>query len=202
MVQRQTDRAFLAWAHRQRGMCAHPACGNAWEELHHYGDDGGMGRRPNDYEVVRLCRSCHVHHGRKRRSLVLSGQIDILEAWQEDTITLLRGWLDAGGRAPGRCGGCDHDSPHGCTARLPHCEPTATCAVEELSAWLVDEAPDLPPDAQRVWLIEWAGRRAANIVAFLAEPMREILRDAVSAGNTALERVARRALRDGGIDDE
>lgn len=82
-----------------------------------------------------------------------------------------------------RCAGCDCHSAnqhkeredefkrHECSARYPHVEPPADCALEELNLWLVENA--LPEDA-RDWLLEWANRRAANVIEFLAEPMAEI----------------------------
>lgn len=86
-----------------------------------------------------------------------------------------------------RCGDCPHcttepcgrlDAPGypvvhqwRCRARFPHVEPPADCALEELNLWLAEQA--LPEDA-RDWLLAWANRRAANVIEFLAEPMKEI----------------------------
>lgn len=201
MTARQTDREFLAWCHRQGGVCADPSCSSPWSELHHYGSDGGMGRRPNDYEVVRLCRACHDAHGRKRRALLRAGDYERLAAWQEDTLELMRGWIASGGRTPGRCGGCAYNAKGGCLAHHPHAEPTEMCAVEELMEWLAEDAPEMAVDAQRDWLVDWAARRYGNVVWYLAEPIRGIARGDLTAP-PATVRECRSALRAGGMDDD
>jgi len=45
------------------------------------------------------------------------------------------------------------------------------CALEELNAFMAQWAI---PESERQWLLEWANRRAANVIEFLEAPMREI----------------------------
>ncbi len=149
--------AFLAFVHRIRagGPCV--ACGRApWTELHHCGDDGGVGMRPSDAIVVRLCRGCHAspYAGRKLRALLREGQYELAVAYLRDACASLEAWAAdleerlAAHRADG-------------------------CAREELVSWLA-EYDGRDPAAAEAWLLAWATRRRANAREGALEALAEI----------------------------
>jgi len=144
--------AFMKFCHeRMRGaMCC--TCGEKpWVQLHHWGDDGGMGLKPTDLKLARVCRKCHDKYGYKERALMsprcglgLETARLILSNFRRDAIKLLEAYVqylegDEGQR---------HDD----------------CSVDELNEWLATEAHSVGPDKQRNWLLAWADRRAAEIV--------------------------------------
>jgi hypothetical protein len=165
--------------------------------LHHFGDDGGGSMKPSDNEVARVCTECHMKNDLKRRGLLKSALDEVLEAYQNDALKLNKAYLEEiegekrRSLPASRCQGCRSCGSDGlCAARLEHVEPEADCALEELNLWLATEAPGIGPDEQRDWLLSWSNRRSANVIGFLAEPMREIA--ATATGSAAF--VARRAL--------
>lgn len=201
--------SFLRFCHG--AMKPAPCClcrERPWVALHHFGDDGGGAMKPSDNEVARLCTECHIANDLKRRALVRSRGPDVLEAFQNDALKLNRAyleWLEGEKRKAlpaSRCHACRSCGlDGGCQARLEHVEPEADCALEELNLWLATEAAGLGPDEQRDWLLAWSNRRSANVIGFLAEPMREIA--ATATGSVAF--VARRALRTAcleGVEDD
>jgi hypothetical protein len=84
---------FLNFCHQHhQGLCV--LCGkNRWQDLHHFGNDGGMGMKPNDLEVARLCKYCHEKFGHKRMSLVKRNQTEVLLAFERDAGVLARAWI-------------------------------------------------------------------------------------------------------------
>lgn len=89
------SKAFLRFAHQAGGRCC--VCGGTWQELHHFGGDGGMALKPSDNEVARLCRKCHRENDFKRRALERRDQkngTQILEAMQADALQLNRAWIE------------------------------------------------------------------------------------------------------------
>jgi len=191
--------AFLRFCHEQ--MKPAPCClcaSRPWVALHHFGDDGGCSLKPSDNEVARVCTECHMATDAKRRGLLRSGRVDVLEAYQNDALKLNRAyvqWLEGEKRRAlpaSRCHGCRSCGSDGqCLARLEHVEPGADCALEELNLWLATEAPGIGPDEQRDWLLSWSNRRSANVIGFLAEPMQEI----ATTGSDGDRFVAWRALK-------
>jgi hypothetical protein len=63
---------------------------------------------------------------------------------------------------------------HYCSASVPHVEPEPGCALEELNAWLLEDAPGLDPMAQRDWLVAWSARRNRNVIDAWAKVLGEI----------------------------
>ena len=190
---------FLRFCHDVMKPAPCCLCGDRpWEALHHFGDDGGGSLKPSDNEVARLCRECHIANDLKRRGLLKSGKIDTLESFQNDALKLDRAYMEhledtkLGKLPAARCDGCRHYSCDGCDAQYRHAEPPSDCALEELALWLVSEGPGLGPDEQRDWLLSWSNRRSANVIDFLAEPMRQIATD---SEDESARFVARRALR-------
>jgi len=85
---------FLNFCHvfMQPAECC--VCGNRpWEDLHHFGDDGGMGMKPSDLEVARLCPACHEKYPNKRRSLEKNHK-EILAKMDRDAGVLARAWIE------------------------------------------------------------------------------------------------------------
>ena len=83
-----------------------------------------------------------------------------------------------------RCSGCRYRVKPAlrCGARFDHIEPDDSCAMDELNAWLVEEAPELSMDEQRAWLVKWANRRAVDVIKFMIDPMKEIASRAIDRG--------------------
>ena len=92
------SKSFLSFCHSE--MKHEPCClcdERQWKELHHFGADGGMGMKPNDLEVARLCQDCHMDHGGKKRSLIKSmnpTDLILLVAFQDDALVLNRAWIE------------------------------------------------------------------------------------------------------------
>jgi Zn-finger protein len=66
------SKAFLRFCHEMGGACA--LCGGPFEQLHHFGNDGGRSMKPSDNEVVRLCERCHSKTDFKALSLWKNGK--------------------------------------------------------------------------------------------------------------------------------
>ena len=191
--------AFLSYCHEE--MRPEPCClcgERPWDQLHHFGDDGGQGMKPSDNEVARVCYECHPKFDLKRRGLLKSGYHEVLMAFEKDALALNRAYIEfledkkLGTLPASRCQACDHACHGGgCDARYIHVEPPADCALDELNLWLATEGPGLGPDEQRDWLLKWANRRAANVIGFFEETMREI---ATGGAPESAAFVARRAL--------
>ena len=106
-----------------------------------------------------------------------------------------------------RCSGCSYRRKPGlvCGARLPHVEPSDDCALDELNAWLLEDAPELALSDQRRWLVQWANLRSADVIKILTEPIATMLALAgdghaphhaeYEAQLTEIARVGRAALR-------
>ncbi len=197
------SKRLLRFCHDEMKPALCCVCGDApWTMLHHFGDDGGMSMKPSDNEVARVCVKCHGRYDLKRHALIRKQSFEyfsVLESFQNDALKLNRAYMEmlegAKGMSlpPDRCFECDYSEGNAaCLARVPHAEPPNDCALDELNMWLATEGPGLGPDEQRDYLLGWANRRAANVIGFLVEPMREI------AGKTDQDSarfVARRALK-------
>jgi hypothetical protein len=86
------SKAFLKFCHELGGRCA--LCGRQFEELHHFGNDGGKGLKPSDSQIVRLCRPCHMGNDFKERSLLRSGKFEELISFQRDALELNRAYIE------------------------------------------------------------------------------------------------------------
>jgi len=205
--------AFIHFCHEHMKPAPCCLCGvRPWVALHHFGDDGGWALKPSDNEVARVCVECHMRYDLKRRGLSRS-KLEILEAYQNDALKLNRAYLEylevekRGALPLSRCDGCDYlDEDGKCRAKRSHCEPPAACALDELNLWLVTECTGLAPDEQREWLLSWANRRSANVIGFLAEPMREIARVTIAQGNhrdvcLSMRYTAEQALKTAHLED-
>ena len=93
------SKAFLEWAKRLGGECC--ICGYPTAvDLHHYGDDGGMGLKPSDYWVCRVCRKCHREvQGKRMHHMVRVGRLGHYCYMLKDNLTLLEGWVVKVGEA-------------------------------------------------------------------------------------------------------
>ena len=99
---RKRDRDFLRWAKTQHAPCC--ICGDApGNELHHWGR-GGMSYKSDDYEVCRVCRTCHMLAQGMRRHLTpdnarYPARAEHYARWAdmlEDSHKLLVGWICRG----------------------------------------------------------------------------------------------------------
>ena len=171
-------------------------------ELHHYGEKG-TGQRANDHLVGRVCLACHRKiQGKRRIAFIREDQLEILEALETDNIQILSLWaqrLEAMKRPAERCyrcSVCDYHTGDGCLAQLAHAEPPSDCAREEALAMALDVNPD-DPQGFVDWAIAWANKRNANVLADLADALREISGNSVSAGDARF--VAEVALKRAGL---
>jgi len=135
--------------------------------------------KPSDYQVARLCKTCADLYEVKRRALVRDQRFEILAVFQQDALELHEGWLRrleeaSKAKVAARCAACKHLEDGECCAVYGHTEPPNDCALDELVEHLAGGMLDEPVEAQQ-WLVEWANRRAANVVGFLVEPMLEIV---------------------------
>lgn len=86
--------AFLKFCH-ELPLVSCCLCGaRPASELHHFGDDGSMGRKASDNEVARVCSRCHRDTPHKRRALIKNGYMDILERFQNDALKLNRLYME------------------------------------------------------------------------------------------------------------
>jgi hypothetical protein len=87
---------FLKFCHESVPMtsCCLPGCSRPWSELHHWGDDGGLGMKPSDNEVARTCLQCHRDTPYKKRALIKGGYLEILIAFMADALRLNRLYLE------------------------------------------------------------------------------------------------------------
>ena len=153
------SKEFMAFVHdtRRGGRCI--ACDDRpWIQLHHFGDDGGVGLKPSDYVLVRLCKSCHHDPptGRKLRAMRKAGDHDLAADYLRDAIQSLQMWT-------------------------AHLESQVVeykengCARDELVEWLTDyDGLDL--EAAEKWLLAWAHRRHLNALNGMAESLSEVLK--------------------------
>lgn len=205
------SRDLFRFVHQDmRGLCC--VCRKSpWEELHHFGDDGGMGLKPSDNEIARLCRACHREHDFKRRALARRDEKNgthVLEAMQADALEINRVYLERlerlGGGFP-RCATCEFSERDSCSARLPHVEPAEGCAMDELAEWLLEREGDLDVKQRAEWLREWSGRRSADALRFLSSVLQAVASRQEGKGVDAESRIlamkliARRALAVQGI---
>lgn len=153
------SKEFLAFVHaaRRGGRCI--ACDDhPWTELHHCGDDGGVGLKPSDYMVVRLCEKCHHDPmlGRKLRAIRRADDHDLAADYLRDAVQSLMMWAA-------------HVESH-----LVEYQDKG-CARDELVEWLTDyDGQDL--EAAEKWLLAWSHRRHLNALAGMSESLSEILK--------------------------
>lgn len=91
------SREFMAFLHERRDLvgesCA--VCMNEyWSQLHHFGDDGGMGMKPSDLYVVRVCKECADRYEVKGRALRLSGKWELLSIFLDDSMHNVETYLE------------------------------------------------------------------------------------------------------------
>lgn len=139
------DKEFMRFCHERMGGSCCICLEQPFYHLHHFGDDGGMGLKPNDYEVARVCAQCHLKHGLKKRALLVSVEPEKLEtllSFMGDALKLNRAWIE----------------------HLKNGLPVAVagCALEDLNQFLLRHA-DLGLIDKRDWFIRWADRRAADL---------------------------------------
>lgn len=158
--------------------------------------------KPSDHEIARMCHNCALVWELKSRALKKSSEYhEILIAMQEDALKIARAWaghLESIKKLPARCVSCDSCHEGKCSAKLPHVEPPAGCALDELNMWLMTGATEMRPEESSEWLMLWANRRCANIIECLLEPMRRI---ANKSSDKHSQAVALKALRELGIYD-
>jgi len=153
------DKDFLAFVHtaRRDGLCV--ACeSRPWSQLHHCGSDGGVGLKPSDYLVARICGECHrtAPYNLKLRSLLKAHHEGLAATYLSDAADSLSLW-----------------SAH-LESRLAEFEANG-CARDELVTWLMDyDATDLA--GAEAWLLAWAHRRHANALEGLCEALGEVTR--------------------------
>jgi len=205
------SRDFMRFAH---GTKPHPCCvckKKPFTQLHHFGDDGGMGMKPSDYQVARLCKSCADRWEIKRRALIKNGYYEILSMFQKDALELHEGWLRvvedaAANNLSSRCGSCAYCDSGSCCAVLDHVEPDASCALDELSEAMAGGDIDFPwmnPIEARDWMIEWSNRRSANVIGFFVEHLLEIAGKKADDCETGLREcrfIASQALKVAGVE--
>lgn len=155
------DKAFLQWAHRElrSGLCC--LCHQRpWEQLHHFGDNGGMGLKPSDYLVCRVCRSCHDTYAFKGRRWSWTEQTERVIAMahmQRDALVILEAYLLYQQQRA--------DDPTIADLRRALAGGQAVgCAIEEFDQWWATEGFLAAPADLRAWVLRWADRRAAAIL--------------------------------------
>ena len=145
------SKAFLAFCHEHlRGSFCCVCKEKPWTQLHHWGDDGGMGMKPNDLDVARVCEGCHLKYPYKKRALVMGSGLHsltasrILTAFQRDALTLNQAYVKH----------LEQGSP-----------PIQTgCAHDELKKYVLsDRWLDLTSDQVIDWISRWADRRAVEL---------------------------------------
>jgi hypothetical protein len=83
----------FAHAHLTPAPCA--LCGERpWVQLHHWGHDGGLARKPGDHVLVRLCGECARAHEVKWRALVRDERWDLFARFAADGFAILRAYVE------------------------------------------------------------------------------------------------------------
>lgn len=173
------SREFMSFAHdTSPSPCC--LCGEKpFDQLHHFGSGGGMGMKPSDYLVARLCRECHQKYDMKELTLLKNGHVDVLMSMQRDALDLHDMWLrkleeTRGQKLMLRCRTCYYCDGKDCCASLKHVEPPSECALDDLLEKLLSMSSDNAEEDRR-WFVEWSNRRSANVLSFCLESMQEIL---------------------------
>jgi hypothetical protein len=193
------SKEFMAFCHREMNDALCCACQEQyWEELHHFGGQGAMSRKPSDLEVARMCKKCHMKNDFKRLSLIKQNKLDLLLTFQDDAMELHEAWfrhLEGNSKMPTRCRGCEHCKNNCCKAKLKHEEPDADCALDDMWELIGQTETAKMPEA----LVQWSNKRSANVIKILAEPMQEILE---SDSLESIKFIANQALKASGLDNE
>lgn len=141
---------FMAFCHEEMKPAYCAVCTEEpWTQLHHFGDDGGTGMKPNDLEVVRVCKGCHDEYGYKKLALILHKKVSatvsewLLAKFYEDALKLNMAYVQYLEGKRERMG----------------------CAKKALEKSLMDHLKwTRKPVEERVrWLMEWADRRAVEL---------------------------------------
>ena len=144
------SKMFMAFCHEHMKPAVCPVCKERpWMHLHHWGEDGGTGMKPNDQALVRLCRPCHEDYGMKVRALVRHDRMDLLRAFYLDALKLNMAYVQ----------------------HLEGKRVTTGCAREALEVSLRDDLKWMrKPVEERVnWLMRWADRRAVELFTAMEE---------------------------------
>lgn len=86
---------FMAFLHDRRDLvgeqCA--TCGSFWKQLHHFGDNGGMGMKPSDLYLVKLCKTCADKYEVKTRALRRDRRWKLLSVFLYDAMANVEAWI-------------------------------------------------------------------------------------------------------------
>lgn len=166
--ERYESKEFLRFAAEQGGVCCicrkiHGEVVPA-KERHHFGEKG-MGQKGSDFRVARLCLKCHKKwQGKRGFSFTVNEEFEVYNAMLTDAIELVSAYANY-------LEGLTAKNVKKVLAALVT-EANDNCARAEMQQWLLENAPDRIEDLE--WMLQWANRRSGNVIAFLAEPMREI----------------------------
>jgi hypothetical protein len=150
------NKAFMRFCHeRMRGACC--VCNaRQWTELHHFGDDGGMGMKPGDLQVARVCKDCHTRFPNKFKAMYRGDHytVSALVMFQADALRLNQAWVEhLEAKRPIEIDGC---------------------SMDELNRWFIEKWYELcltetDLEKHRDWFVQWADRRAAEMFDHLTE---------------------------------
>lgn len=173
------SKEFMAFAHSTKPALCCVCRERYFSHLHHFGNDGGMGMKPSDYMVARLCVECHRAYDMKYNVLLRGGHADQLISMQMDALELHDMWFrhledNRNKKLMLRCRSCNHCDGGCCNAKLRHVEPPSDCALDALVEKLIEFCPNNVDEAKK-WFIEWSNVRSSNVLGFSLESFSEIL---------------------------
>jgi hypothetical protein len=155
------DKAFLRWVHERMVNSRCCLCMDApWTQLHHFGANGGMGMKPSDYLVCRVCQQCHDRYGFKTGKFTANEDRAVIIAhMQQDALQILEAYVQYQKAMTPR--------PTLAEIRQAVAETDQiACTIEKFNEWWWADEPFRPrdPNAQRDWIIQWADSRAAALI--------------------------------------
>lgn len=143
---------FLRFVHERMRSTPCCLCGEReWTELHHFGPDGALAKKPGDLRVARLCRQCHDRNPLKTRALIKNDNWRVLAVFACDALELNEAWIR-----------------HINNGREP---TTVECSYDEITRWLADDINLIGMSLveRRRWLLMWADKRSAELFNHLTE---------------------------------
>jgi len=190
------SKAFLKFCHENMKPAPCCVCGDRpWDQLHHFGDDGGQSLKPSDNEVARICMHCHMKWDMKRKSL--TKQIDyeklsILESFQNDALKLNRAYIEH----------LEEIKERSTDSMIRHLlKGNDECAREEAVQRIFGRHGlhgQHGMDEQE-WWEAWSIKRCGNILDYFADYLREIANES----DGELSRItAQEALKKVGMEGE